>query len=102
MASRWIEVNYNEAIDVLFPGGRKISILLSYLEPSEQTPEIDIMFDADMILNCFMPGLEPAKPTRHGAHILEGRQIIAALCSGIHRADPRSDLREGVGADEVK
>jgi hypothetical protein len=79
MASRWIELGSNEEIDVILPDGRKVSILLSYVEPGEQLPEVDIKFPVECILNCFGEGLRPAKTTEHGHHILEGRQIIIPL-----------------------
>jgi hypothetical protein len=58
---------------------QKVSILLSYREPGAQVPEVDIKFDADFALTCFRECLQPAKATKHGRLILEGRQIIVPL-----------------------
>jgi hypothetical protein len=74
-----IQLGYNEEIEVILPDGQKVSILLSYLEPGAQLPEIDIKFPSTVTVNCFLDGLRPAMRTEHGAHILEARQIIVPI-----------------------
>ena len=75
-----IHLFYNDEITIVLENdGRTVSILLSYLEPKDQCPEVDIKFDKGYILNCFGASLSPAKVTAHGPNVLEGRQIIIPL-----------------------
>jgi hypothetical protein len=79
MASQTVYLDYNNELEIIVPGGRKVMVLPSYLEPEEQLRKIDIKFDADLALNCFGEGLRLAKATEHGRHILEGPQIIVPM-----------------------
>jgi hypothetical protein len=92
-AGRWVELGYDEEIDILLPDDRRVSVLLSYLEPGKQFPEVDIKLDADLTLNCFGRNLRPASAAALEPHILEGCQIIIPLSAP---ADPRT----GGTADE--
>jgi hypothetical protein len=79
MAGKEINLNYNEDIDIVLPDGQRVSILLSYLEPDEQLPEIDIKFPAQVSANCFLEALEPAVAEPPGAHVIEVRQIVVPI-----------------------
>lgn len=67
-----INLGYNESVDIVLPNGKKVSVLLGYLEPGEQLPEIDIMLPDVLTLNCFGEGL--SNPHTHDA-----KQIIIPI-----------------------
>lgn len=79
MAKYGVILGYNEDVNIILPDGQRISILLSYLEPGAQLPELDIKFPSTVTVNCFLEGLKPATRTEHGAHILEVRQLIVPV-----------------------
>lgn len=78
-ASRKVKLEYNEEIEVSLPDGQKISILLSYLEPGAQLPEIDIKFPSTVTVNCFLEGLRLATRTEPGPNTIQARQIIVPI-----------------------
>jgi hypothetical protein len=79
VAKYGVMLGYNEDVNIVLPDGQRISILLSYLEPGAQLPEIDIKFPARAVANCFIEDLKPATRTEHGAHVLEVQQIIVPI-----------------------
>jgi hypothetical protein len=76
---KMVHLFYNDEVTIVLMNGRTVSIVLSYLGPGDQDPEIDIKFDKDLVLNCFGANLSPAKVTAHGPNVLEDPQIIITL-----------------------
>jgi hypothetical protein len=79
LATRRNLLNHDDNVIITLARDHKVSILLSYLEPGAQVPEVDIKFDAHFVLNCFRECLQPAITTEHRPHALVGRQIIVPL-----------------------
>jgi hypothetical protein len=81
MASKkkMVHLFYNDEVTIVLMDGRMVSIVLSYLEPGDQDPEIDIKFDKDFGLNCIGANLSLAKVTAHRPNVLEDPQIIIPL-----------------------
>jgi len=75
-----IQLNYNDEIILELPNGEEISLVLSYLEPDEQHPELDIVLPKNCYANCFAEDFEPAKqPSGAASNILDCRQIIIPI-----------------------
>lgn len=75
-----IKLAYNEAIALMLPDGRKVAIELSYLEPDEQLPELDIYLPCEMTANCFKAGLVTAEPLDdEHVNVLIVRQVTIVL-----------------------
>lgn len=79
MAKQVIRLEHNEEVDLVLPDGQKISILLSYLEPDEQFPELDIKFSQQVSANCFLEALQSSVPDPPNMHALLVRQIIIPI-----------------------
>ena len=74
-----IKLEYEDSVVLILPDGRKVSILLSYKEPGNQLPELDIVLPVRMMVNCFLDNFVPSKPEPKYPNVLETRQIIIPL-----------------------
>jgi hypothetical protein len=74
-----VRLRYDEAVDIVLPDGQKVQVLLSYCEPGEQQPEIDIMLPESLAINCFESHLCPAENPGLERHVLLARQIIIPI-----------------------
>lgn len=71
-----VYLDFNESVDIVLPGGKIVSVLLSYLEPGEQCPELDIMLPESWAVNNYGPGLEKIDPVHNGDFV---KQIIVIV-----------------------
>lgn len=75
-----IKLDYNRDINIELPNKQVINILLSYVEPGEQHPEIDIKLPSILAVNCFAEHFANAEQLDDfNKHIRLSRQLIIPI-----------------------
>lgn len=66
-----VSLSYGDDLTIALPDGREVSILLSYEEPGEQLPELDVMLPIECAINCVTSSPASAKKkTPYAKHII--------------------------------
>ena len=87
---RVIHIEDNEYITIETANGFRFSLGISNMDPEDQPPEIDMLFDSDLAVNCWGKGVRSAPPIDSKTqHVRIARQVIIPFDAPCTAAEPQ-------------